>query len=185
METFSALLALYAGNSTMTHKGQWHRDWIFYMRISKRLNKQSRRRWIDLRRHHIHYDVAVLNYILAQQCDIIVYSCHYFNGGLVKPPSKLEYACVTTADIKPGGLLLIHLLISVQPMESSEPWEARKCKLWMSDNLTKFIGTWTSLNWDKQSTNEKNSHAFIPERKQWYILRLTWEKPRTTRCWFS
>ena len=47
METFSALLAFCAGNSPMNspHKGQWRGALIFfYLRLNKRLSKQSWRR---------------------------------------------------------------------------------------------------------------------------------------------
>ena len=44
METFSALLDLCAGN--FPHRGQW-RGAFFDLRLSKRLNKESRRRWFE------------------------------------------------------------------------------------------------------------------------------------------
>ena len=41
------------------HKGQWRRALMFsYLRLNKRLNKQSRR--CDLRRHQAHYEVTVM-----------------------------------------------------------------------------------------------------------------------------
>ena len=58
METFSALLAICAGNSP--HKGQW-RGAIMFSLIYARING-----WVntgeagDLRRHHAHYDVIVM-----------------------------------------------------------------------------------------------------------------------------
>ena len=51
-------------DSPLTHKGQWRRIWycFFYLRLNKRLSKQSRSRWFEtppplLSRH---YNVAVL-----------------------------------------------------------------------------------------------------------------------------
>ena len=70
METFSALLAICAGNSPVT--GEFHAqrpatrsfDVFFDLRLNKRLSKQS---WGwrfetpgDLRRHRAHYDVTVM-----------------------------------------------------------------------------------------------------------------------------
>ena len=46
METSSALLALFEGN----HKAQWHGAlvcWFFYLRLNRRLSKQSRRVWFE------------------------------------------------------------------------------------------------------------------------------------------
>ena len=65
METFSALLAICAGNSPvtgefLTHRGQWRGALMFYM-ICTWLNG-----WVnngeagDLRRHRAHYDVTVM-----------------------------------------------------------------------------------------------------------------------------
>ena len=53
MESFSALLALCAGNSPVT----WSFDVLFDLRLNERLSKQP---WGDLRRHRGHYDVNVL-----------------------------------------------------------------------------------------------------------------------------
>ena len=62
METFSALLALCAGNSS--HKGQW-RGALMFSLICARING-----WInngeagDLRRYRVHYDVIVMKCVL-------------------------------------------------------------------------------------------------------------------------
>ena len=65
METFSALLAICAGNSPVPgefpHKGQWRRALVFSL-ICARINS-----WVhngeagDLRRHRGHYDVIVMD----------------------------------------------------------------------------------------------------------------------------
>ena len=65
METFSALLAIYAGNSPVPgefpHKGQW-RGALMYSLISAGIND-----WVnngeagDLRRNRAHYDVIVMS----------------------------------------------------------------------------------------------------------------------------
>ena len=67
MDTFSALLALCAGNSPVTSEFPSQRpvtrsfDVFFDLGLNKRLSKQSRR-WVDLRRNHAHYDVIVMNF---------------------------------------------------------------------------------------------------------------------------
>ena len=64
METFSALLALCAGNSPVPvnfpHKGQWRGDLMFTL-ICARINDWVNNREAgDLRRHLDHYDVSVM-----------------------------------------------------------------------------------------------------------------------------
>ena len=66
METFSALLALCAGNSPVPvnspHKGQW-RGALMFTLICARINDWVNTREAgDLRRHLDHYDVIVMNY---------------------------------------------------------------------------------------------------------------------------
>ena len=68
METFSALLALCRGNRwssvDSTHTGQWHRALMFSL-ICTRTNASANNRDAgDLRRHHAHYDVTVLEMYL-------------------------------------------------------------------------------------------------------------------------
>ena len=65
METFSALLAICAGNSpvpvTSPHKGQW-RGILMFSLICTRINCWVNNREAgDLRRHLAHYDVIVMN----------------------------------------------------------------------------------------------------------------------------
>ena len=63
METFSALLALCAGNSPVTGEFPAQRpvtrsfDVSFDLRLNKRLNNREAG---DLRRHRSHYDVTVM-----------------------------------------------------------------------------------------------------------------------------
>ena len=65
METFSALLALCAGNSPVTvnspQKGQWRGALIFFSLICAWINSwvNNGEAW-DLRRHRAHYDVIVV-----------------------------------------------------------------------------------------------------------------------------
>ena len=64
METFSALLAICAGNSPVNspHKGQWRGALMFsliYTRINCWVNNGEAG---DLRRHRAHYDVTVMFY---------------------------------------------------------------------------------------------------------------------------
>ena len=64
MDTFSALLAICAGNSPVTGEFPAQRpvtrsfDVFFNLRPNKRLSKQWRDWW--LRRHRDHYDVTVM-----------------------------------------------------------------------------------------------------------------------------
>ena len=65
METFSALLAICAGNSPVPGEFPTQRpvtrsfDVFFDLRPNKRLSKQ--RETGDSRRHHAHYDVIVMD----------------------------------------------------------------------------------------------------------------------------
>ena len=56
METFSALLAIYAG----THKGQWRGALRFSLICAAINGWESNRKAGDLRRHCAHYDVTVM-----------------------------------------------------------------------------------------------------------------------------
>ena len=73
METFSALLAFYEGNSPVTGEFPSERPVtrsfgvFFDLCLNKRLSKQSRRR--GLRRHHAHYDVTVM-YDRKNMCEM-------------------------------------------------------------------------------------------------------------------
>ena len=75
METFSALLALFAGNSPVTGEFSAQRpvtrsfDAFFDLRLNKR-SREAR----DLRRHRAHYDIIVMIYILIY--DIALIYCH-------------------------------------------------------------------------------------------------------------
>ena len=64
METFSALLALCAGNSTVLvnspHKGQWRRALMFSLRCAWINDWVNNREAGDLRCHRGHYDVIVM-----------------------------------------------------------------------------------------------------------------------------
>ena len=65
METFSALLALCAGNSPVPvnspHKGQWRRALMFSLICVSINGWVNNREAHDLRRHRGHYDVNVMN----------------------------------------------------------------------------------------------------------------------------
>ena len=70
MESFSALLALCAGNSAVTGELLSQRpvtrsfDIFFDLCLNKRLSKQS---WAgDLRRYRAHYDVIVMGWIVLE-----------------------------------------------------------------------------------------------------------------------
>ena len=69
METFSALLAICKGNPSISggfpSQKPVTRSFgvFFYLRLNKRLSKQSRRWW---RRHGAHYDVTGMNHPIAR-----------------------------------------------------------------------------------------------------------------------
>ena len=74
METFSALLALCAGNSSVTFEFPAQRpmtrsfDVFFDLHPNKRLSKQSWGRWFDT--HRAHYDIIVMivpNFVLLSR----------------------------------------------------------------------------------------------------------------------
>ena len=64
METFSALLALCAGNSPVPvnslHKGQWRGALMFTLLCARINDWVNNRVAVDLRRHLDHYDVSVM-----------------------------------------------------------------------------------------------------------------------------
>ena len=66
METFSALLALCAGNSpapvNSPHKGQWRRALMFYFICAWINDWVNNREAGDLRRHRGHYDVNMMTH---------------------------------------------------------------------------------------------------------------------------
>ena len=67
METFSALLALCAGNSPVTGEFRAQRpvtrsfDAYFDLRLNKRCKRVNNRKAGDLRRNRVHYDVIVMS----------------------------------------------------------------------------------------------------------------------------
>ena len=74
METFSALLALSAGNSPVTSEFPSRRpvtgsfDVFFDLRLKKRLSKQSRRRWFDKPSHSLWRHRNVVWHIYQTRC---------------------------------------------------------------------------------------------------------------------
>ena len=84
METFSALLAICAGNSPVPGEFPSQSpvtrsfDVFFDLRLNKRLSKHSWGWW--LRRHRAHYDVTVMN--LMYTCPVM--SIVGMNGLLIK-----------------------------------------------------------------------------------------------------
>ena len=96
METFSALLALYAGNSLVTGEFPFQRpvtrsfDVFFDLSLNKCLSKQSRRRWYETPSrslwHHCNEtsDKLIFKPVLAQSTDThTVYPKKYAHGFVV------------------------------------------------------------------------------------------------------
>ena len=97
METFSALLALCAGNSPVPvnspHKGQWRGALVFSL-ICTRING-----WVnndeagDLRRHRFHYDVTVMLYSplnILHTVRLLLFFVVYYRHILLIPTVSLE-----------------------------------------------------------------------------------------------
>ena len=82
METFSALLAICAGNSPVNspHKGQW-RGALMFSLICAWING-----WVnnheagDLRRHRAHYDVTVILHVIMTHLNSISLLCRPFHA---------------------------------------------------------------------------------------------------------
>ena len=97
VETFSALLALCAGNSPVTGEFPYNSQWrgtliFFYLRLNKRLR--------DLRRYRAHYDVVVMFYSNSiALCFFGFNSLHVSTGlGNGLAPSRPQIICVANAD---------------------------------------------------------------------------------------
>ena len=71
METFSALLAICAGNSPVTGKFSTQGPVTRSFDVDLRLNKRLSKRWwgYDLKRHRVHYDVIVMT--MAPSCSLL------------------------------------------------------------------------------------------------------------------
>ena len=67
-EAFSALLAICAGNSPVTHRGQWRRVLMFSLICACFAGWVDNRKAGDVRCHRIHYDVTTMksHFILLQ-----------------------------------------------------------------------------------------------------------------------
>ena len=97
METFSALLALCAGNSPVPvnspHKGQWRGALMFTLICTGINDWVNNREAGDLRRHLDHYDVSVM---MASQITspLILYSHVYWGGDQRKHQSSASLAFV-------------------------------------------------------------------------------------------
>ena len=80
METFSALLALCAGNSPVTvnspHKGQWHGALMFSLICAWIDGCVNSHKAGDLRRHHTHFDTIVMYSIIFTMSQTCIMSTH-------------------------------------------------------------------------------------------------------------
>ena len=78
METFSALLAIHAGNLPVAgefpHKGQWRGALMFSLIRAWINGLVNNREAGDLRRYHAHYDVIVMLW------NVVIYRYTTFNG---------------------------------------------------------------------------------------------------------
>ena len=125
METFSALLALCAGNSPVPvnspHKGQWRGALMFSLICALNKRLRNNRETGDVRRYSAHYDVIVIHWHIASwgpfswqrlngirawmsnynHCniwDVITHPSPNLNGGLGKP----------SLNLRQGGMIISH-----------------------------------------------------------------------------
>ena len=81
MKTFSALLALCAGNSPVTvnspHKGQWRGTLMFSLICAQINDWVNNREAGDLRRHRGHYDIIVMTWDNCLPCVVMNDSCEF------------------------------------------------------------------------------------------------------------
>ena len=123
MKTFSALLALCAGNSPVTSEFPSQRpvtrnfDVFFYLHLNKRLSKQ---RWgCDLRRHRAQYDVTVLGVWNTSQelCTYFALCCVLFCFGIGPfcqyPSRKIDWYGGQWSD-SPGARPTKHISIEFE-----------------------------------------------------------------------
>ena len=84
METFSALLALYAGNAPVTgefpHKGQWHGALMFYLMCAWINGWVNNGEAGDLRRHCAPYNVTVMRSVYRHMCSTFMMYAHIHNN---------------------------------------------------------------------------------------------------------
>ena len=98
METFSALLALCAGNSPVTvnspHKGQW-RGALMFSLICVWINSWVNNREAgDLRRRHGHYDASVMCSAISGKCHRFFWKCSCYSCISSKQNSIMIFAVV-------------------------------------------------------------------------------------------
>ena len=121
METFSALLAICAGNSPATGhtKCQWRGALVFTL-ICARINGWVNNREAgDSRRHRAHYDVNVMNHLWNEsQCNIN--SCVWGSWLLSTPPRHQDCKCMTML-IEYIGIIWIRISMLFQYSLSSMP----------------------------------------------------------------
>ena len=126
METFSALLAICAGNSPVPgefpHKGQWRGAFMFSL-ICAWINRWvNNREAVDFRRYRTHYDVIVMCFVrlfeetqfflidgLCDQWEIIVINDHRVVENCIKQVKVLlQQFCIFVK----RGLVSAHFLTS-------------------------------------------------------------------------
>ena len=100
METFSALLAICAGNSPVTvtspHKGQW-RGALMLSLICAWINDWVNNRQAgDFRRHHAHYDVTVMYCVM-----VWLFWCNSLKHNQSLLRCNLAYYCFMWALVSP------------------------------------------------------------------------------------
>ena len=105
METFSALLALWAGNSPVTGEFPSHRpvtrsfDFFFDVRLNKRLSKQSIRRWFETPSSSLwrHCNAIVPRQIWRQF--LMYISCNIFYWSIYIPVRQQAIAWVNVNQV--------------------------------------------------------------------------------------
>ena len=117
METFSALLALCAGNSPVAGEFPsqrpvtWNFD-VFYLCPTKRLSKQSWGWWF--RRHRVHCDVIVMN--------VVPWRCHGMETlSQFQSSERISHTCnLVIIGQRCGGMMLI-IVVSLNKQFNTRP----------------------------------------------------------------
>ena len=145
METFSALLAICAGNSPGTvnspHKGQW-RGTLMFTLICARINGWVNNREAgDLRRYRTHYDVIVMRTV----------GCHVGIDG---------NAC-RLSEIKPTNILNFKMII-----KGTTPFYAYVVKCWIHRHLGCFLN---SFKLTANIVKAPLYWSFVKEIRRWLV----------------
>ena len=148
METFSALLALCAGNSP--HKGQWRRALMFSFICAWINGWVNNREAGDLRRHRAHYDVIIMLWYNGHFCYVLLTSGVSGNVILMRWafPGHIQYwcGCLMTNIFYWQEMCMIN---SYHTMHEGQKGEHISTCVWLTNisSLTKLIDKKYCIRW--------------------------------------